>query len=87
MFTIHIYRVEESVRKGVEPVCTTLYQDFADKKTALKQAHLIAVQDSKDMLGEKQSIEFHPNGYYQVYSYWGRTEIWITDSETHGKSL
>lgn len=66
--TIRITRVENGVTTLDRAVCDTA-------KTALKHAHLIALEDSRDPMGDKQTIPFENSGLYRVHTYWGTTTI------------
>lgn len=71
MFDVHIYRKEYSARPGLPPCETYLTHPCPTRHDALQYAHSVALQDSRDAMGDKSNIPFNTDGYYNLPTFWG----------------
>ncbi len=67
--TLHIVRTIDE-----QPSAHSTHE-YTNWVFAAKAAHLIARQDSRDPMGDKEDIPFNSCGSYVVAAYWGTTSL------------
>lgn len=78
MWTLCICRREYRPHKGPEHIDVSITEiSYPVQDEAVRQAYLIAREDSRDPMGDKGTIPVSLTGYYAFNTYWGSVEITV----------